>query len=402
MTVAGPTRRPPARRYGQAVSETHSLFAAGRLKRPWLIMFDVVAAAAILLATGGNLAAGGWETASGMPHSLAWVLALAVAVPIILRRVWPRVAFGLGLALSFLAVPFGGPVLALMPLVIAFPLYVLSANETRRNSLLALGIGLATAVLTNVLTPSLASLGSIAFATAALVVMWTLGRSSFERRVFAERTVEGYAQQAVAEERLRIAREMHDVVAHSMSLIAVKAAVGNHVAVEQPEEARDALRVIEATSRDALVEMRRMLGVLRSGSDDVTELVPAPTATDIRELADRAATAGIPVDIEVRGVDDLPKGVGLSVYRIVQEALTNVVKHAPSAKCRVKVVADGQEVRIEVVDDGHGEPVLFGTPGNGLIGMRERVLVYGGDFSAAPRPESGFRVFARLPYEVAS
>lgn len=377
------------------MSDTPSLFAAGRLKRPWLIVFDVVAAAAILLTTGGNLAASGWDAPSG-----AWVaaLGLALTVPIVLRRVWPRVAFGLGSALSFLAVPFGGPVLALMSLVVAFPLYVLAANEPRRNSLLALGAGFATAVLTNVLAAGLAWLGSIAFAAAALGIMWTLGRSTFERRVFAERAVEGYAQQAVAEERLRIAREMHDVVAHSMSLIAVKAAVGNHVAVEQPEEARDALRIIEATSRGALVEMRRMLGVLRAGADDVTELGPAPTATDLRELADRAAMAGIPVDIEIQGVDDLPEGVGLSVYRIVQEALTNVVKHASSARCRVKVVADGEEVRIEVVDDGLGEPALFGAPGHGLIGMRERVLVYGGEFSAAPRPESGFRVFARIPY----
>jgi len=385
------------RRYGQAVSETHPLFA-GRLKRHWLIVFDVVAAAAILVTTGSNLAVGSWKSPTYLPDALVWVAAVAVSLPIVLRRVWPRFTFGFGLVLSVVAALFGGPIVALVPVVVAFPLYVLAATESRQNSLQALIVGLITTVVVNVLSLNSASLGSIAFATAALVIMWTLGRASFERRTFAESAVESYAQQAVAEERLRIAREMHDVVAHSMSLIAVKAAVGNHVAAEQPEEARDALRIIEATSRGALVEMRRMLGVLRAGTEDVAELGPAPTATDIRELADRAELAGIPVDIEVRGVDDLPEGVGLSVYRIVQEALTNVVKHAPSAKCRVAVVADGQEVRIEIVDDGHGEPVLFGAPGHGLIGMRERVLVYGGEFSAAPRPETGFRVFARLPY----
>jgi signal transduction histidine kinase len=205
---------------------------------------------------------------------------------------------------------------------------------------------------------------------------------------------ENHAREAVSAERLRIAREMHDVVAHSMSLIAVKAAVGNHVALEQPAEAREALRVIEDTSRETLAELRRMLGVLRDGTG-VPALAPAPTLDDLRTLAERAEQAGPSVDLAVEGLDELPGGVGQSVYRIVQEALTNVVKHAGATTCRIRVTGGEGEVSIEVRDDGRGGSA---TPGHGLIGMRERVAVYGGDFSAEPA-EAGFRVFARLPYE---
>jgi signal transduction histidine kinase len=374
---------------------------ARRLKRGWLIAFDVVAAGVLLVTTTGNLSARTWDLPMTVPIGLVWVLAAAVPLPVAARRLWPDFAFWLGVVLAILTIPVGGPVREILPLVIAFPLYTVAAHAPRRRALTVLVAGLMSTAISGVFFPDGTTLAALAFTVGALTAAWALGRGSYERRAYAEREVRSYADHAVAEERLRIAREMHDVVAHSMSLIAVKAAVGNHVAVEQPEEARDALRVIEATSRDALTEMRRMLGVLRSELDDstVAELGPAPTATDLHELADRASTAGIRVELDARGVEDLTEGLGLSVYRIVQEALTNVVKHAASGRCRVTVVADGREVRIEVVDDGHGEPVLIGPAGHGLIGMRERVSVYGGDFTAAPRAESGFRVFARLPYE---
>jgi signal transduction histidine kinase len=209
----------------------------------------------------------------------------------------------------------------------------------------------------------------------------------------------------VTEERLRIARELHDVVAHGMSLIAVKAGVANHVLEARPQEAQDALRVIETTSRGALTEMRQLLGVLRSGSDAgeaPASLSPAPGAGGLRELADRAAMAGVRVSMEVRGLERLPEGVGLSVYRIVQEALTNVVRHAAPARCSVVVEADGRSVTIEVADDGPGRRVLpAGEPGHGhgLVGMRERVAMYGGVFRAGPRRAGGFGVSVRLPYE---
>ncbi|MCP9955830.1 histidine kinase [Actinomadura madurae] len=182
-----------------------------------------------------------------------------------------------------------------------------------------------------------------------------------------------------------------------MSLIAVKAGVAVHVAEARPEEALDALRVIEATSRSSLAEMRHLLGVLRTGAADA-ELTPSPGLADLSGLADRAAMAGVHVDLDV-DTGDLPDGVALSAYRIVQEAITNVVKHAAPARCRVRVEADGVRMRIDVTDDGPGVRVLPGGDGHGLIGMRERVMMYGGDFTAGPRPEGGFAVSAAFPYE---
>ena len=165
-------------------------------------------------------------------------------------------------------------------------------------------------------------------------------------------------------------------------------------------EAQDALRVIESASRTALAEMRHLLGVLRSDVDGV-ELAPVPGVAGLPALADRAEQAGVPVELDVRCAERLPDGVALSVYRIVQEALTNVVRHAAPTRCRVSVVAEAGEVRVEVTDDGPGTrtPAPERHAGHGLIGMRERVLMYGGSLHAGPRPEGGFGVSARIPYE---
>jgi signal transduction histidine kinase len=224
-------------------------------------------------------------------------------------------------------------------------------------------------------------------------VTWSVGRTVRDRRMNVIRL----ADRAVAEERLRIARELHDVVAHSMGLMVVKAGVTNHLVEVQPAQAREALQAIEKTGRDAMVEMRHLLGVLREGVPPA-ELAPAPGPAGLPELAERAGLAGVEVDMETSGVDRLPDGIGLSVYRIVQEALTNVVKHAAPAKCRVVVEADEKEVRIEVTDDGPGGRVLPRRAGHGLIGIRERATMYGGAFAAGPRPEGGFRLQAHLPY----
>jgi signal transduction histidine kinase len=253
------------------------------------------------------------------------------------------------------------------------------------------------------------ALGGATFSWLVMGVAWLAGVAARERRAYAAQSAAHQAHQAVTDERLRIAREMHDVVAHSMSVIVVKAGIANHVADARPEEARDALRVIEATSRGALAEMRRTLGVLRSDVDGLVgplpagDLEPVQGIADLPALAERAALTGVRVDLDVRGLAELPEGVGLSVYRIVQEALTNVVKHAAPARCRVAVEADRREVRIEVTDDGPGGSVLLDSPmdarGHGLVGMRERVMMYGGAFAAGPRPGGGFGVSARLPYE---
>ncbi|WP_243717496.1 sensor histidine kinase [Actinomadura darangshiensis] len=174
-------------------------------------------------------------------------------------------------------------------------------------------------------------------------------------------------------------------------MIAVKAGVANHIAGERPGEAREALRVIEATSREALTEMRRLLGVLR----DEPDLAP-PGLADLPDMVERVKSAGVRLEVSVSATD-LPDGVGLAVHRIVQEAVTNVVKHAAPAKCRVDVRDERDGVRIEVADDGPGGGVTSG--GHGLVGMRERVAMYGGRLEAGPLPRRGFRVMATIPYK---
>ncbi|GAA3163372.1 sensor histidine kinase [Nonomuraea salmonea] len=209
----------------------------------------------------------------------------------------------------------------------------------------------------------------------------------------------------MADERRRIARELHDVIGHSMSLIAVKATVANHVADARPQEARAALAIIEQTSRSTLAEIHRVLGLLRSDGDprltqEETHL-PVPGVADLPGLADHARSAGVEVDLTVHEEAELPAAVAMSIYRIVQQALTNVITHAAPTHCSVSVHINPRETTIEVLDDGprHGRPPRTGPGGHGLIGMRERVKLYGGTFSAGPRPEGGFRVAARLPYD---
>jgi signal transduction histidine kinase len=281
---------------------------------------------------------------------------------------------------------------------IACALYTVGVQHPRQVSIPALAASLAAvaAVLGGVAAMDLSDgtgLAEIGFVGSLVLAAWTLGRAARERRAHAARTVQYQTQQAVIDERLRIAREMHDIVAHSMTLIAVKAAVGNHVAHANPQEAREALRVIETTSRRALVEIRRALGVLRDGSS----YTPAPGLPDLAALTDQAAAGGVQLDLTVTGDGDLPQDVGLSVYRIVQESLTNVIQHAAPARCQAVVAIESEEILIEVTDDGRRQSTPTGG-GHGLIGMRERVSMYGGRFSAGPRPDGGFQVTARLPY----
>jgi signal transduction histidine kinase len=220
-----------------------------------------------------------------------------------------------------------------------------------------------------------------------------------ERAAFLERERDALSRQAVAEERLRIARELHDLVAHSLSTIAIQSSTGRLALPDHPDVALGALEAIELSSRDATRELRQLLGVLRQGDGPAPGLVPSPGLSDLDALLDAMRSAGVDIRLGVDGAAcPLPQGVDLVAYRVVQEALTNVVKHAATAVVDVAICYGDTEVVIEVSDDGGGGS---GHPaeasGHGVVGMRERVSSVGGEFAAGPRPGGGFRVTARLP-----
>ncbi|MET9433073.1 sensor histidine kinase [Streptomyces sp. NPDC006551] len=233
----------------------------------------------------------------------------------------------------------------------------------------------------------------------ALAAAWMTGHSVRERREHAAALHSQTAAQAVAAERLRIARELHDMIAHSIGVIAIQAGVGRRVIDTQPDEARNALATIEDTSRETLAGLRRTLGALRRA-----EAGPGPEAApreppglgDLDRLAASTRDAGVHVEVRWLGLrHPLPSDIDLAAFRIVQEALTNVVRHADTPDCRVTIGYQDGELTIEVTDDGRGG--LTSGTGYGITGMRERVTLLRGQFTAGPRPEGGFRVAARLP-----
>jgi signal transduction histidine kinase len=351
----------------------------------------------------------------GLPRrtlALAYVLALVHTLPLAARRRFPGTVLALcvasGLAVAALGVP---PIVLGLAILVA--VYSVAAYGDRWVSL----AGLAAAELGSAavqLTPG--RFQTLTVVSNALVIgaAWLLGHFVGVRRAYTarleqtaelERTRAEQARRAVAEERLRLARELHDVVAHSISVIAVQSGVGAHVAKTQPEEAAKALEAIEATSRAALIELRRLLGVLRQEGESQGDLAPVPGLADLDGLLAEVAKAGLGVRLRVEGTPSpLPAGVDLSAYRIVQEALTNVVKHAGPARAQVTIRYRDQEVMVEVTDDGRGVTAPTGDGrarvGHGLIGMRERVQVFGGDLEVGPGPVGGFRVAARLPFAV--
>jgi signal transduction histidine kinase len=341
----------------------------------------------------------------GAPGVLRSLLpAVVMALPAGLLRRQPLAAMTLMLAGSFsvTATLRTGDVGYSQAVVTALAVGAVAATARRRISIVALVATLAVQIAAVPFYTFQAdfTLSSVAFAVLAALAAWTTGDSLRERRAHADVLRLQAAEQAVTAERLRIARELHDMIAHSIGVIAIQAAVGRRVMDTRPAEARNALDTIEATSRQTLAELRRVLGGLRrtetDPGPDSRPLDPAPTLADVDRIAAAARNAGIRVDVRWRGRRrPLPAHVDLSAFRIVQEALTNVLRHAGARECRVTVDHRDDELAIEVVDDGrHGG--VAGT-GYGIVGMRERVGLLHGEFSAGPRPEGGFRVAARLP-----
>ncbi|MCO5973688.1 sensor histidine kinase [Actinoallomurus soli] len=235
----------------------------------------------------------------------------------------------------------------------------------------------------------------------ALATAYMVGRLIRERREHGEALRTRAVADAVTAERLRIARELHDMVAHTIGIVALQAGAAKRVIDTQPSRAREALGEVETASRETLSGLRRMLGALRQAElekgAEPAPLDAMPGLADVDRLAEATTAAGVRVDVHQRGERrPLPPEVDLSAYRIIQEAVTNVVRHSGASHCAVSIDHRNDEISIEVVDDGHGHGGTSGT-GYGLVGMRERVALLHGELTTGPRPEGGFRVTARLP-----
>jgi signal transduction histidine kinase len=348
------------------------------------------------------------------PWYLTVTVLLGVVVPLVFRRRYPISAAWIILLVSIphSALELGVSGLAASCVV----LYTLVAYVGRKPALLYTVANLTISV--GQLWIQTDSTGELLIGVTVFVLTmalcWALGEFVGARRAYQAEVEQRLAlleverdhqsRMAVAAERARIARELHDVVAHAVSVIVVQADGAAYAVRSQPELAERAVKTISATGREALTELRRLLGVLRS-EEAAGELTPQPgtrsPSTSLSELAERVRAVGLPVRLEIAGdLDDLPAGVGLGIYRIVQEALTNSIKHAgPGTAAVVRVARTGDAVSLDISDDGRrSEHSLVGVSGgNGIIGMRERALVFGGSLEAGPREGGGWRVRARLP-----
>jgi signal transduction histidine kinase len=347
----------------------------------------------------------------GGPALIGTLLASAL----LLRR-WPLVALAvtLGGSVAIVALQARAATAVMVVLAVAAGLEIcyMAATRPRRVSVAGVAMTAGVSLLIPLLgVPSTHSvlIGSaepgvplvVIVASVVTIIAWLIGHSIRQAQAQAELVRAQAAAQAAMAERLRIARELHDIVAHSIGVIAIQAGSGRSVFDARPGEARDALAAIEAASRETLSGLRRMVTGLRHAEHEPGQapLGPAPGLADIERLAATTRDAGVQVDVDRRDSQEpLPADIDLSAFRIIQEAVTNVVRHAGTDRCQVCLSQQEGYLSIEVTDSGHG-----GSPagtGYGITGMRERAALLGGDFSAGPRPGGGFRVAARLPVPV--
>jgi signal transduction histidine kinase len=353
------------------------------LRRYW---FDAAVAAAIALGVSQTLF---------QPHAGSasrWFVVPAVVViisPLLLRRRFPFGALvAVGVALAAASFVDYTVIYDLAPALAGVAAVFLAGMAAERSRALA-GLALALAVVA-VVTHNDPGGGADDLAVIALALMpcWLLGLSL--RRKHEE------AELAVADERARIARELHDIVGHSVSVMTVQAAAVRRLLRPDQEREREALEAVEHAGREALAEMRRMVGVLRS-PDEGASLAPQPGLRDLEGLVEQARQAGLPVDLEVEGDPlELPPGVDLAAYRVVQEGLTNALKHAHATRADVQLRYRDGQVEVSVTNDGRRDGAAS-RGGHGLAGMRERIAVYGGKLEAGPESAGRFRLRATLP-----
>ena len=390
-------------------------------------MVDTAIAVAICLLGVATELATPAEPGTRDPNAFSLALTLAGTLPLAFRRRLPlsvyAVCFGITVLHSGMHFPGGGPAVASL-----LALYTVAAiAHSRQAALVTLGLSYL-GIASSLVTPgSTESTSDVVVVCVFLTVAWVLGDNMRIRRAYVttveeraerlERERDGEAQRAVLEERTRIARELHDVVAHGMSVMVVQAGAARRT-LERDDTARaaEALGTIETTGRSALEEMRRLVSVLRAtgdddgqgdgdeGRDDGVPRMPQPGIGDLDDLVRHCCEAGVDVTLRVQGQPrPLPSGLELVVYRIAQEALTNTIRHAGPATAFVYLEYGRETLRLTVTDDGRGaSTVPRDQPGHGLAGMRERVVLYGGDITVGPRPGGGFRVSATLPVGTSS
>ncbi|WP_326794369.1 sensor histidine kinase [Streptomyces sp. NBC_01808] len=390
-----------------------------RPRRTWWREAAVTATAFTLCLLGGVVQVDDTLTA---PPAAAYIIAVASCAVLPVRHRAPLAALAATTAAGLLVPPLGlllsPPIMA--PAVIAAYAYALHARTERRAAVV---VSLASAALLLAATPwfedlswqDASRMGSVA---AFPMVAGVLGHSAHNRRAYlaaveerarrAEKSRESEARRRVAEERLRIARELHDLVAHQITLANAQATVAAHLFDSRPEQTRKSLTELVRTTSDALDDLRATVGLLRQSGDAAEPAEPAPGLSRLPTLLDSFGRAGLEVSLEQEGTArPLPPGVDLTAYRIVQEALTNVTKHAGTGSARVRLVWNRDRVTLTVADDGRGARTAPDTaaperqPGYGLIGMRERATAVGGQLSAGSRPEGGFLVSTELPLPAA-
>jgi len=337
------------------------------------------------------------EVAGTDPSLGGFVFAAALPVPLMWRRAAPVGAAAAVLTIVAIDGLAGGHGLDLLftTIVILLALYAVGAHADRQQAVAVLGAYLAVAWVSVYAEPD-SGVSDYAFAAVVVSAPWVVGGIAGARLAAAVAAQER-AERAVGEERARIARELHDVVAHAVGVIVVQAGAAEQILDSDPPAAREALAHIRRTGKDALVDLRRMLGLLRA--DDATaDIEPQPGLDDLDPLAERLRQAGLPVELTIEGERrPIPAGVALTAYRVAQEALTNVLKHTAGSNAQVTVLYGNEALEVSVTNDGRSTKNGAGT-GLGLIGMRERVSLYGGELEAAPQAGGGFRVHVRLPY----
>jgi signal transduction histidine kinase len=327
--------------------------------------------------------------------------ALALLVPLALRVRMPLILLAGFAAFALMGewLPKSALDVAAFGLIALVVLYNAGAHTSSRRAWVSGAAAAAIGLVVAIRDPDGFSFGGVIFFGLFFGAPWLVGHVVQRRRLGEAqlRRERAAAEAAVRDERARIARELHDIVAHAISVIVLQARGGRRMLDSEPIETRGALDTIEQTGQQALVEMRRLVGLLRE-SDEQLALAPQPTLSQLSRLVEQVQAAGLPVELVIEGDPvELPPGVDLSAYRIVQEALTNALKHAGPANARVSLRYRPDGLDVEVTDDGTGIGDGDGG-GHGLVGIRERVSVYGGELDAGPQTNGGYAVRVRLPY----